>query len=109
MQQAAMLKGKLMWGVVAGRPNGSSMTLHFGGKVLRPPFLRHDKLPGPLRRHNGELIVYVSDAPWRLEQARSVIAHSGQAFEAEREMVRSLQTLSGRHATEVAVDGAGMD
>src|SRR5947207_1282624 len=87
------VRGEVVWGVIAGRPNGSAFGVRMGERVPVAGVAVNNRLPSLLRRHQGSIHLFVYDAVWRVEGRSRVICGSDGAFINERSMVRGLRSL----------------
>lgn len=98
--------GLTCWAVIAGKGNGSMMTLDFGRRVPVYPPLRNERLSNELRQFQGEYCVFVEGCAWRLEGKKRVICGWG-----EKEIVieKKVQRLVGCKLTNVEFSNWALD
>lgn len=95
------------WGIVAAANTGSALSLQFGAKVPRRHPIDNPALPPDLRTHEGEAILFVDCASWRLDDDVSVVccANDDQSIFAPDE--RGLSVIVGQmvRAVDLALPG----
>lgn len=86
------LLAKRCWECAGGPTTGSRVSLHFGKKM---PFLAPPNLPGKIPEYEGEFIIFVEGATWRLDDQRRVICGSEDSKWPLNEMMTNLRRLVG--------------
>jgi hypothetical protein len=70
------LRGKECWGFIGGPGTGSMITLDFGDKIPRKKAVSNPTLSSEQQKFQGEVVLFIQFAAWRIDFASSVICSS---------------------------------
>ena len=95
---------KNCWSFIAGAGTGSMVSLAFGEKILRHKPLKNPTLTQEQRAFDGEFIVFIKEAPWRiLDENKSTICTSDDNNEVDGLMLSGLKILIGSPVSAISI------
>lgn len=96
------------WEIAAGKTTGSMISFHFGGKL---PYKAPPGLKGNVAKFEGEFILFLQDAAWRIDKNEKVVCSSEglSLINNNRSGYQALRALVGKRVLNVNVRNAGWD
>jgi hypothetical protein len=90
------LAGLEAWSTFAVRGSGSHVSIHCGRRVPRARSLSNPSISEEARAHEGEWILFIQNAPWRLANAERVVCSWNSSNAPGGEMIAGLKQVEGR-------------
>lgn len=97
-----LLVGKKCWGILAGSPNGSFISIHLGEKMGNEIVVNNPNLPYELGKYSGEYQIGVHSS-WRLQENGSPITGSCEPNYQNGPMINGLKRLIGKKITSITL------
>ena len=96
------LLGKQCWAVIGGEGTGTMVTLDCGAKIPRKPILKNSTLSDVERKYEGEIVIFIEMADWRLSIFGMERFSTLNPICDEQGMMEELRGLIGKTITNVS-------
>lgn len=103
------VRGKECWGFIAGPGTGSMITLDFGGKIPRRKPISNPTLSGEQQKFQGDVVLFIQFAAWRIDSASSVICSSTSPNDLDGPFGEGFRSLLRKRVMNIDVSSPGCD